>query len=137
VAISLQHKRCAAVKHQADLEGHLSRMTQLGTERRRLPRVHVSGEGGLSLSVSIPVQVVDISKTGVMLASKCEMSVGDRAELLATVGPRSLRVVIEVRHVSIDTQPRRGIRYRAGAVFAPMSAEQRLLLEQLLGPEPN
>ncbi len=125
------------MKNEADEEGQLSRMTHLGAERRRLARVHVADAAGLSLTVSLPVQVVDISKTGVMLASKCELSVGDRAELLATVGSRSIRVVIEVRHVSIDTQPRRGIHYRAGAAFAPMSAEQRLLLEQLLGPEPN
>jgi len=40
-----------------------------------------------------------------------------------------------VRHVSMDSNPRRGMRYKAGAVFVSTSAEQRSVIEQLLGAE--
>jgi hypothetical protein len=111
-------------------------MTHFGIERRRMPRVAVEAGPELSLDAAIPVQVIDISVSGVLLASKAELSIGDRAEFHASVGSRSLRLVIEIRRVSVDNNPvRGGMRYRAGAVFAPMSAEQRLTLEQLLGGE--
>jgi hypothetical protein len=107
-----------------------------GAERRRAPRVQAPREHRLSLDMSVPVQVVDISRSGVLLASKAELTVGDRAQLSATIGQSAVRVAIEIRHVSVDTSARGGrIRYRAGAVFAPMSAEQRVILDQLLGAE--
>ncbi len=113
-------------------------MTHFGVERRRAPRVQPGHEYIMSLEVSIPVQVLDISLSGVLLASKTELTVGDRAELRATVGERSVAAIIEIRRVSAETSVTRGgTKYRAGAVFAPMSAEQRVVLEQLLGAEPS
>lgn len=113
-------------------------MNYFGVERRRASRFEPAQKHELSIDVSIPVQVLDISLAGILLASKTEVSVGDRAELKATIGTRSISVVIEIRRVNMETAPTRGgHRYRAGAVFAPMSAEQRLLLEQLLGTEPS
>lgn len=87
----------------------------------------------MSLAVSLPVQVFDISRSGVLLGSKAEPATGDRAELHATVGPRSLSVSCEVRHVSLDPTARGGVRHRAGAAFVTPTTEQRLVLEQLLG----
>jgi len=113
-------------------------MAHIGVERRRSPRVTPAQEYRLSLEISIPVQVLDISLSGVLLASRSELTVGDRAELRATVGTKSVATIIEIRRVSVDTAPTRGgARYRAGAVFAPMSADQRVVLEQLLGTEPT
>jgi hypothetical protein len=46
-------------------------------------------------------------------------------------------MTIEIRRISPDAKPTRsGSQHRAGAVFAPVSPEQRLMLEQLLGTEP-
>ncbi len=111
-------------------------MSQLLNERRRAPRVHSAAESRLSLSVSLPVRVLDISRSGVLLGSKTELAVGERAQLSVSVASRSLSVVIEIRHVSIDANPRNGLRYRAGAVFVKLRAEERLMLEQMLGAEP-
>jgi hypothetical protein len=105
-------------------------------ERRRGPRIELEAPQELSLEVSIAVQVLDISLSGVLLSSKTEVAVGDRAELKATLGERSVKLAIEIRRVIMETPTRSGHRYRAGAVFAQMSAEQRLVLEQLLGTEP-
>jgi len=109
---------------------------QPGLERRRGPRLELEAPQELSLEVSIAVQVLDISLSGVLLVSKTEMAVGDRAELRAALGERSVKLTIEIRRVITETTTRTGHRYRAGAVFTPMSAEQRLVLEQLLGTEP-
>jgi hypothetical protein len=104
-------------------------------ERRRTPRVQSQGTVEVDLDAAIPVQVLDISLSGVLLASKAELIVGDRAVFRATVGSRSLQVAVEIRRVSIDPVSRGGMRYRAGAVFTGMHAEQRVALEQLLGGE--
>jgi hypothetical protein len=112
-------------------------MSNTTSERRRAPRIEPASEHRLSLTVSLPVKVLDVSRSGVLLGSKTELSIGERAELRASVGPRSLTVIIEIRHLSTDPKARGGLQYRAGAVFVMLTAEQRLLLEQLLGAEPT
>jgi len=112
-------------------------MTDTKTERRRATRVEPADKRRLALSVSLPIKVLDVSRSGVLLGSKTELAIGDRAELRASVGPRSLTVTIEIRHLSTDPKARGGLQYRAGAVFVMLTAEQRLLLEQLLGAEPT
>ena len=89
----------------------------------------------MAVDVSLPVRVLDMSSSGVLLESRAELAVGDRAELNVTLADRSILVVIEVRHVSMDSNPRRGMRYKVGAVFVSASAEQRMVIEQLLGAE--
>jgi len=111
-------------------------MSEVVNERRRAPRIQPAPDSRLSLSVSLPVRVLDIGRSGVLLGSKTELSIGERAQLRATVGSRSLSVVIEIRHVSIDDKARNGLRFRAGAVFVMLRAEERLMLEQMLGAEP-
>ena len=112
-------------------------MVHFNVERRRSPRAEPAGEHKLTLDITMPVEVLDISLTGVQLASNSELSVGDRAELRTAVGSRSVTMTIEIRRVALDPKPTRtGIRYRAGAVFDTVSAEQRVMLEQFLGTEP-
>jgi hypothetical protein len=112
-------------------------MAEPKLERRRSMRVEPASEQPLSLTVSLPVKVLDVSRSGVLLGSKTELAIGERARLRVSVGTRSLTVIIEVRHLSIDSRARGGLQYRAGAVFVTLTAEQRLLLEQLLGAEPT
>ena len=107
------------------------------SERRRSPRVALSVECLVPLSMPCPAQVLDLSPSGALMASTTELSIGDRGELRATVGERALRIAIEIRAVSIETRSRGGSRYRLGAVFVGMTMEQRVLLLELLGAEPN
>jgi DNA helicase HerA-like ATPase len=104
-------------------------------ERRRTTRVTPAVSSQASIAVSLPVRVLDVSRSGVLLESKGELRVGDRAELNAALGDRSLSLVIEVRHVSLESTPRAGMRYRAGAVFVEPSSEQRQMIDRLLGAE--
>ena len=81
-------------------------MAYFGVERRRTPRVEPSGERTLSLGVSLSAEVVDISLTGVQLASKAILAVGDRAELRTTIGARTVSVAIEIRRVAVAESQR-------------------------------
>jgi hypothetical protein len=112
-------------------------MADLKSERRRAARVEPASEHRLSLTVSLPVKVLDVSRSGVLLGSKTALVLGERAQLQVSVGPRSLTVTIEIRHLSTDPKARGRLQHRAGAVFVMLTAEQSLLLEQLLGAEPT
>jgi c-di-GMP-binding flagellar brake protein YcgR len=106
-------------------------------ERRRFARVEVPLAPALRLGVSFSAQVLEISLSGVLLASKSELSIGERGSLHAKVRDRLLDVAIAVRDVSEETRMRHGARYRIGAAFVDMTAEQRVLLEEMLGVERN
>jgi hypothetical protein len=116
--------------------GH-ARMKAQRTERRRAARVNLSPEYRLPLAVSFPAQVLEINLSGVLLGSKTELAIGERGELRATVGNRSLDVAIEIRSVSQEMPSRAGLRYRIGAGFVAMTVEQRVVLLELLGAERN
>jgi hypothetical protein len=106
-------------------------------ERRRAARVTLAPECRVPLGVPCSAQVLDLSPSGALLASKTELTVGDRGEILATVGDRALRLAIEIRSVSLETRARGGPRYRMGSVFVDVTIEQRVLLSQLLGAGPD
>ena len=110
-------------------------MNHFAIERRRVSRAQPPHEPSVAVDVSLPVRVLDISPSGVLLESKAELLIGDRAELSVTVADRSFSLVIEVRHVSEESNPRNGMRYKAGAAFVVTSAEERSLIEHLLGAE--
>lgn len=87
------------------------------------------------LDVSLPAQVLVINVAGVLLGSQTELAVGERGELRLEMGARSLDVAIEIRSVSTETHVHSGRRYRLGAAFVAMTAEQRVRLHELLGAE--
>lgn len=105
----------------------------LSIERRRVSRVQPTQEHRVAADVSLPVRVLELGRAGVLLESKAELAVGDRAELIVTIGDRSVHVAIEIRHASIEANPRGGPRWKAGAAFVKVTTEQSLLLDQLLG----
>jgi len=100
-----------------------------------MPRVALSAEQEIVLKMSIPVQILEVSRRGVQFMSRNDVAVGDRAELIATIGGESFSMAVEVRHVSVDPQPRGGVVHRAGAVFVAASAHERRLIDRLLGVE--
>jgi hypothetical protein len=113
-----------------------SGMNHFSVERRRTLRAAPPDGRELTLDISLPVEMLDISLSGVQLASRAPLKVGERAELRASIGSRAISLMIEVRRVAPAQQPSRGgARYRVGATFDPMSVEQRLALEQVVGME--
>jgi hypothetical protein len=98
-------------------------------ERRRSPRIATTGEHPIVVDLANTVRLIDVSVTGVLLASKTELVVGDRRELRFSIGARTVNVPIEIRHTAMD-----GVRgYLAGAVILPTTLEQRGQLEELFG----
>ena len=112
-------------------------MTDPIAERRQTSRASAVLDCRARLGASLPVQILEISLSGVLLGSKTALALGERAEFTLTVGSRPLRVAIAIRHVSIEQRSRGGPRYRLGAAFVGMTAAQRLVLSELLGSEPN
>jgi hypothetical protein len=106
-------------------------------ERRRSARVNVSPPAALDVAVSFPAQVLEISASGVLLGCTRELAIGERGVLRATVGAQLLDVAIEIRGVSQEQRLRGGSRYRMGAAFVDLTAEQRVRLVELLGVERN
>ena len=104
-------------------------------ERRKIIRVQVPRECELAVRMSMGAQVLGISRSGVTLASRTALEVGDRAELVVTLGNRSFALAIEIRHVATDLPSRGRLHHRAGAVFLGLNPEQRLVLDELLGAE--
>lgn len=68
-----------------------------------------------------------------MLVSKAPLAVGDRGEVQATVGTRSVWIPIEVRHVSVEHGDRNDFRYRVGAAFSPLTPADRASIVALFG----
>ncbi len=87
-------------------------------ERRRAARVSLTPECRIPLGVPCSAQVLELSSSGALLASKTELA-------------------IEIRTVSLETRVRGGSRYRIGSVFVDVTIEQRVLLSQLLGAGPD
>ena len=110
-------------------------MKHSGVERRRVSRVPVEQTCELNVVTSMPVQLADISQIGMQVISKAALSSGDRGELSTVIRSQTVRLPIEIRHVTLEHHPRRGPRYRAGVVFGPMTVEHRMLLKEILGVE--
>jgi len=110
-------------------------MKYWGVERRQHARIKPPNEYRVPLHGSITARLLDFSESGVLLASKVEMSEGDRVELSAIVRSSSVRVPVEIRHVSLQMLPRIGPRFCAGAVIADPSPEQRGQLDAVLRAE--
>ena len=107
------------------------------SERRRVARVAPEEAFAVSLDTTMPVQIIDISQLGLQLSSKFALTVGDRGELTTTIGGKDIRIPVEVRRVHLESNSRgAGTRFVAGAVFGPMSLEQRMFLKRVLGAEP-
>jgi c-di-GMP-binding flagellar brake protein YcgR len=72
-------------------------------ERRRSPRVQVSADAAsVTLSSSATVQVLDISQSGMLIASGLPAEVGRRGRLKVRLGADSVWVDVEVRRVQKD-----------------------------------
>lgn len=104
----------------------------LPDERRRFPRVPIGKQvPDLSLPVSATVQLIDISETGVLLASWQPLDVGRRAQLRIRIGAEPLNVLVEVKRVA--SAPRPGLAsYRLGAEFVNLDEESRQKIEGFL-----
>jgi hypothetical protein len=107
-------------------------MTEAMLERRRTPRVAVSGTQ-IGVPMALAVRLVDISASGVLISSPQRMKVGQRARLQLTLSGEPLNVEVEVRRVAdTGTEGFGGSHYRLGAVFVDEDQYARRSVQHFL-----
>jgi hypothetical protein len=107
-------------------------MNPHATERRRSARVAIDRNiPELTLPVSATVQLLDISESGVLLASSQPLDVGRRAQLRTRIGAEPLTVLVEVRRV-LPSQRHGPAAFRLGAEFVNLDEESRRKIESFL-----
>ena len=99
-----------------------------GRERRRAVRQRVEDQLA-SMPIVASVQVMDISRTGVLLAADWPLTRGDQGTLCVDINGSSFKAAIQVQRVA----PARtgGHRHELGASFLTSNPEPNLLLGHL------
>ena len=107
-------------------------MTQRQNDRRRGPRVAIDRDvPELTLPVSATVQLLDISESGVLLASSQPLDIGRRAQLRTRIGAEPITVLVEVKRV-LPSQRHGPAAYRLGAEFVNLDEDSRRKIEGFL-----
>ena len=87
-------------------------------ERRRFPRTTVAGGHELKMPLQMTVQLVDISSSGVLLASPQALELGTRAQLQTRLGNSPVHMEVEVKRIAPEGAPGRPSgRFRLGATL--------------------
>lgn len=100
-------------------------------ERRRAPRRAVVDGSMAGITAASSVRVVDISLSGVLLASTRAATVGARGRLSLTIGGNPLAAEVEIRRV-VAAPDRSG--FNIGARFVDITQAQRDAIERFARP---
>lgn len=101
-----------------------------GIERRRWPRAPASGEWILEHGVTSSVVVLDISASGVLVASAIPLPNGTRGELRMRLGGADFVSDVTVCRGSPEDEPKKG--WRLGSKFDALDERSRASLNTLL-----
>jgi hypothetical protein len=99
-------------------------------ERRRTPRVPVAGSR-LEIPTASNVQVLDISRGGVLLSSPRRVEPGDRAGLQVKLGEEAARLEVEVCRASPE-EPTGPGPFRLGARILPLDEASAAAVRRFL-----
>jgi len=99
-----------------------------GGERRRAVRRRVDDQRAAMPFVA-SVQVIDISRAGVLLATDCSFTSGDTGTLCVEINGTSFKAAIQVQRIA----PARigGHRHEVGATFLTPGPDHDLLLRHI------
>ena len=100
------------------------------TERRRTPRIELREHEVVRLEQRHPVQLLDISQSGTLIACKAGLPVGTRGQFRAGLAaqPFSAEVAVKRHHVKAAPRGEVGL----GTQFVSMDDRSRTHLEQFL-----
>jgi hypothetical protein len=102
-------------------------------ERRRFPRVRVPAEQvAVTLATSAPVQVLDVSESGMLVLAAQPVSVGRRGRLDVRLGDDPVSLEVEVQRVETDRQPGGAGPYTVGIEYVQLSGELRRRIADFL-----
>jgi hypothetical protein len=99
-----------------------------GLERRRAARRPVNGQSA-AMPLVVSVQVMDISRAGVLLAADCSLTPGSQGTLCLDINGSAFTADIQVQRVAGARTP--GHRYELGASFLTATMEHDLLLRRI------
>ena len=99
-------------------------------ERRQGPRAQLPPTAECRLQVRTRVRLLDISLTGVLIASDVELPVGTRAQLRSTVAAASFTPAVQVKRLADPAD--RGAAKGLGATFTGMDDRSKRSLEEFL-----
>ena len=95
-------------------------------ERRRSPRYDIETGELAVLPAANPVQILDISLSGVLLQSVHGAAVGSRGRLRMSLGGQPFLAEVEIRR----TAPLSVNCHRMGALFVDISPEHERMIER-------
>ena len=102
-------------------------------DRRRAPRYEVSGGEFALLPFATSVQILDISRGGVLLQSSHGARLSGTGQLTTTLKGQPFKAELEVRRV--ESLPAGG--YRIGAKFTHVDGDYRRLLDDFTHRGPS
>ena len=99
-------------------------------ERRRWPRTELHSNEVVRLELRHPVQLLEISQSGILLECEARLPIGARAQMRADLGalPFTAEVVVNRYHVKTGPRPAASL----GTQFGAMDERSRRHLEQFL-----
>jgi hypothetical protein len=100
-------------------------------ERRRSPRVTMSGGATVIRPISMAVRVLDLSSEGVLLSCPDPISPGAASRVIARLGNQLLDAELDVRHTSSQWDQRAG-GYRVGGRFLSLGPQAKQAVDGLL-----
>lgn len=104
-----------------------------GVDRRAGVRVVPGPDVEIGQAHWSTVDVIDISTTGVLLASQQPLGVGEKGELRVRLGDRSFAAQLEVRRTDARRTP--GMNHGIGARFVSLDESNRAHLEDFIGDQ--
>ncbi len=105
-------------------------MVEAFIERRRLPRVAVTGGARLDRPVALSVRLLDIGLSGVLIASSHPLGVGQAARLKVRFGDMNVDADLEIARLAPGRDDKGA--YKAGARFVSRDEETRSAIRQFL-----
>ena len=99
-------------------------------ERRRWPRTELHSDEVVRLELRHPVQLLEISQSGILLGCEARLPIGARAQVRADLGslPFTAEVVVKRYHVKSGPRQAAGL----GTQFGSMDERSRRHLEEFL-----
>jgi hypothetical protein len=97
-------------------------------ERRRHPRIAVADHVQICVPVVYEVEVVDLSRSGMLLAADARVETGTRGQVRVVLGGKPFAASVEVKRVA-DRAPGARASSSIGVAFTGLDAQSEQVLE--------
>ena len=105
-------------------------MTDVATDRRRVPRAAIADTELSVLAFPIPVRLLDISLTGVLLEASHPVELGTRGTLRFNFGGVPFSADVRVERLDRVRRDAGSEKYSIGAAFVALSRQDQRVIER-------